>query len=151
MLLLAAVECSAFVSRPSFARHGQSLLRAVELKPEPEGGEEIELVDATMASSRMKNMGEVPNVKDDRGKVYKFWLTAEAQGPLIKELHTQVLKDASKKANFPGFRKVSQQSGYGISLYSIQAILYSIFSIKGPGTSLRNDSNPGFRRPRGHH
>ncbi len=82
-----------------------SLHAAVELKPEPEGGEDVPIVK-TMDGSRMKKMGVADGVKNEDGVVYKFWLTATAQGALIKELNTQVLKDASKKANFPGFRKV---------------------------------------------
>ena len=30
------------------------------------------------------------------------------QGALVNEIRTQILKDASKKANFPGFRKVGR-------------------------------------------
>jgi FKBP-type peptidyl-prolyl cis-trans isomerase (trigger factor) len=37
--------------------------------------------------------------------VHKFWLTATVEGVLIKELHSEVLKESAKKANFPGFRK----------------------------------------------
>lgn len=77
----------------------------VDLKPEPAGGEEIVAVKS-MDGSRMKNMGVAEGVKNDDGIVYKFWLMATAQGDLIKELNAQVLKNASKKANFPGFRKV---------------------------------------------
>lgn len=82
-----------------------ALNAAVELKPEPEGGEEVPAVK-TMEGSRMKNMGEATGVKNENGPVFKFWLTASAQGALIKELNTRVLKDAAKKADFPGFRKV---------------------------------------------
>ena len=78
---------------------------AVELKPEPEGGDEVSAVKS-MDGSRLKNMGAAEGIQNDDGTVYKFWLTATAKGALIKELHNQVLKDASKKANFPGFRKV---------------------------------------------
>ena len=89
---------------PSSSRASSTKLYAVELKPEPEGGEEV-----PMPGSRMKNMGEVAGMMggDDKDQqAYKFWLTAEATGALIKDIHTRVLKDASKKANFPGFRKV---------------------------------------------
>lgn len=81
------------------------ILNAVELVPEPEGGDEITSLK-TMEGSRMKNMGEAEGAKDDDGTVYKFWLKATAKGSLVKELNTKVLKDAAKKANFPGFRKV---------------------------------------------
>lgn len=73
--------------------------------PEPEGGKEITAVKS-MDGSRLKNMGAAEEIKNDDGTVYKFWLTASAKGALIKSLYNQVLKDASKKANFPGFRKV---------------------------------------------
>lgn len=100
----------AFQASPSTSssRTTSTKLYAVELKPEPEGGEEVPSI-STMAGSRMKNMGEVSGMMggDDKDQqAYKFWLTAEATGALIKDIHTRVLKDASKKANFPGFRKV---------------------------------------------
>jgi Bacterial trigger factor protein (TF) len=79
-------------------------LYAVELTPEPEGGEELTAVK-TMPGSRMKNMGEANGVTSDQGTVYSFWMQATANGALIKDLNTQVLKDAKRKANFPGFRK----------------------------------------------
>lgn len=76
-----------------------------ELKAEPEGGEELSPV-ASMAGSRMKNMGIDTSTKSEDGSdVFTFWLTADADGKLIKEYRTTVEKDASKKANFPGFRK----------------------------------------------
>lgn len=81
------------------------LRAAVELEPEPEGGDELRAVK-TMAGSRMKNMGEASGVKSDSGStVYTFWLNAKAEGALLKSIHASVLKDAAKKANFPGFRK----------------------------------------------
>jgi len=82
-----------------------------ELKPEPEGGEEIASVKASMADSRMKNMGEATGLTsvrtgDDKDEtIYQFWLTAKVEGALVKETHTIVLKDSAKKADFPGFRK----------------------------------------------
>lgn len=143
--LIIAAQCSAFVTQPTFSRRSTLVLNAkkrtqkaqrpnskaaaskppspvdlsqpaVELEPEPEGGEEIQAV-STMPGSRMKNMGEAPEVKTkDGGTAYKFWLTAQAGGPLIKEINTRVLKDASKKAEFPGFRKVSRRECYNILL-----------------------------------
>ena len=106
-LTLLASQCSAFVSQPSTVvlRNEAMILNAVELVPEPEGGDEITSLK-TMEGSRMKNMGEAEGAKDDDGTVYKFWLKATAKGSLVKELNTKVLKDAAKKANFPGFRKV---------------------------------------------
>jgi hypothetical protein len=103
-LALLSQGCTAFVSQPSMVRNSMSL-SAVKLTPEPEGGEEL-TPQSTMEGSRMKNMGEAEGVNDDDGTVYKFWLQATAQGALVKQLNTKVLKDASKKAEFPGFRKV---------------------------------------------
>lgn len=96
-------QSAAFV--PTASRLVAKPLFAVELTPEPEGGEELTAVKS-MDGSRLKNMGEAEGVSSDDGTVFKFWLTATAQGPLVKQLNTQVLKDASKQANFPGFRKV---------------------------------------------
>lgn len=42
---------------------------------------------------------------DGEDGVHSFWLTAVADGAKIKELRQQTEKEASKKANFPGFRK----------------------------------------------
>lgn len=53
----------------------------------------------------MKNMGVCEGIDGKDGPVYSFWLTAQANGKLISEFRTQIMKDASKKANFPGFRK----------------------------------------------
>mmetsp|Transcript_27536 Transcript_27536/g.75834 ORF Transcript_27536/g.75834 Transcript_27536/m.75834 type:complete len:234 (-) Transcript_27536:267-968(-) len=78
---------------------------AVELKEEPEGGEEISALSASMPGCRVKKMDELKGVKCDFGTPYEFWMTATADGALIKELRTTILKDAAKKANFPGFRK----------------------------------------------
>ena len=47
----------------------------------------------------MKNMGEVGD------GVYNFWLTCKADGGKVKSLIQQTEKEASRKANFPGFRK----------------------------------------------
>ncbi|CAB9507796.1 expressed unknown protein [Seminavis robusta] len=76
----------------------------LELKPEPEGGEELTAL-SSMEGSRMKNLGENSKLKSDEGAVYDFWLLSVAEAGLIKEIRTQILKDAAKKANFPGFRK----------------------------------------------
>lgn len=48
----------------------------------------------------MKNMGA-----EDEEDVFKFWLTGVADGALIKKLRLTTEKEASRKANFPGFRK----------------------------------------------
>ena len=83
-----------------------SLAEAVELEPEPEGGDELSPTKSSLPDCRMKKMEALPDVKSDDGDVYKFWMTAVADGTLIKETRVKLLKEASKKANFPGFRKV---------------------------------------------
>eukprot|EP00594_Rhizosolenia_setigera_P012540 CAMPEP_0178964982 /NCGR_PEP_ID=MMETSP0789-20121207/16000_1 /TAXON_ID=3005 /ORGANISM="Rhizosolenia setigera, Strain CCMP 1694" /LENGTH=176 /DNA_ID=CAMNT_0020649859 /DNA_START=168 /DNA_END=698 /DNA_ORIENTATION=+ len=80
---------------------------AVELEPEPVGGEEIEAIQS-MANSRVKNMGPVDDdsIKGEDGStVYNFWLNASVEASLVKEIRVTVEKDASRNANFPGFRK----------------------------------------------
>lgn len=80
---------------------------AVELEPEPVGGEEIEAIQS-MANSRVKNMGPVEDdsIKGEDGStVYNFWLNASVEASLVKEIRVTVEKDASRNANFPGFRK----------------------------------------------
>jgi hypothetical protein len=72
-----------------------TLAMAVELTPEPEGGEELQAI-STVAETRMKNMGEADGVTSDEGTVYQFWLSTIADGEMIKQIRTQVLKDASK-------------------------------------------------------
>ena len=81
---------------------------AYELEAEPEGGDEMVAV-SVMEGSKVKNMGECSEVKDDEEgqQVYDFWMTAVANGEVVKKLRTQISKDAAKSANFPGFRKVS--------------------------------------------
>jgi hypothetical protein len=101
---------SAFAPTSVVGTRSFALNAAVELKPEPEGGEEVPMVK-TMEGSRMKDMGVAEGVTSEDGEVHKFWLQATAQGALIKELNTQVLKDAAKKADFPGFRKVGRSNG----------------------------------------
>ncbi|CAJ1944337.1 unnamed protein product [Cylindrotheca closterium] len=103
--LLSHHVANAFVSQsPMVTVRPSALAASIELIPEPEGGEEVTAVK-TMPGSRMKNMGEADSVQDEDGTVYKFWLTATAEGALIKQMNTQILKDAAKKADFPGFRK----------------------------------------------
>jgi FKBP-type peptidyl-prolyl cis-trans isomerase (trigger factor) len=48
----------------------------------------------------MKNMGP----EEEEG-VYSFWLAATADGEKVKKLRAQTEREASRKANFPGFRK----------------------------------------------
>ena len=102
---------SAFVVAPvvssSSRKVTSSPLAAVPLEPEPQGGEEI-VTKNTVPGCRIKKMAAAPELKSDDGDVYEFWLTATAEAAMIQEIRTTVLKDASKKANFPGFRKVRQ-------------------------------------------
>ena len=90
-----------------------TLLHAAELKPEPEGGEELTKISTSLPNSRMKNLGA-----EDEEDVYKFWLSATADGELVRKNRLQTEKEASKKANFPGFRKVRYNSI--VSLYYIE-------------------------------
>eukprot|EP00584_Thalassiosira_punctigera_P002279 CAMPEP_0172535784 /NCGR_PEP_ID=MMETSP1067-20121228/7628_1 /TAXON_ID=265564 ORGANISM="Thalassiosira punctigera, Strain Tpunct2005C2" /NCGR_SAMPLE_ID=MMETSP1067 /ASSEMBLY_ACC=CAM_ASM_000444 /LENGTH=214 /DNA_ID=CAMNT_0013320729 /DNA_START=140 /DNA_END=784 /DNA_ORIENTATION=+ len=100
-----SVHATAFTTIPQLQSAALSsssctLLRAAELKPEPEGGEELTKMSSSLPDSRMKNMGP-----DEEEGVYNFWLTAKADGEKIKKLRVQTEKEASKNANFPGFRK----------------------------------------------
>ena len=102
---------SASAFAPTAHRTTSSTQLFGELVAEPEGGEEIFAVK-TMAGSRMKKMGEAENltgVRDDDedadATIYKYWLQAKVEGSLVKEIHSTVLKESAKKANFPGFRK----------------------------------------------
>jgi hypothetical protein len=85
---------------------------AVELVPEPEGGEEIIALSTMGRNSKMKKMGAATSVKlkDGDGPAYQFWMTTEAEAALIQSIYNRVLKDAGKKANFPGFRKVRERT-----------------------------------------
>lgn len=112
-VLLFITQCSGFsfqlhlASTPSFSRSTITSLSAkVALEPEPSGGEELAAV-TSMAGCRMKDMGPAKDIKSELGTVHQFWMLGEADGSLVKEYHQQLLKDASKKANFPGFRKVN--------------------------------------------
>ncbi|KAL7538198.1 hypothetical protein ACHAXR_008353 [Thalassiosira sp. AJA248-18] len=104
--LFASQDASAFspaariVAPTTSSRSSSTLLRAAELKPEPEGGKELTKMSSSMENSRMKNMG----AEEEEG-VYNFWLTATADGEKIKKLRVQTEREAGKKANFPGFRK----------------------------------------------
>ena len=95
---------SAFVVQRSPTPFGVCL-KAVALEPEPEGGEEITPLKS-MAGCRMKKLQELTNIKSENGPAYQFWMTATVDGIMIKEFNTELLKNAKKKANFPGFRKV---------------------------------------------
>jgi hypothetical protein len=95
---------SAFVPNPPIYTVHTSLhaTTEVELVAEPEGGTELTAVSSSLPGSRMKDMGPV---EGEDGGVHSFWLSAIADGKKIKELRAQTEKEASKKANFPGFRK----------------------------------------------
>ena len=110
----------AFVQTTVHVASSSSLAMAVELIAEPEGGTELTAISSTMPGCRVKQMDELQGVKCDFGTPYEFWMTAEVDGALIKEVRTQILKDASKKANFPGFRKVrkAQKQQKEVLLYS---------------------------------
>ncbi|KAL3765654.1 hypothetical protein ACHAWO_003518 [Cyclotella atomus] len=95
---------SAFVPTPSIYTVHTSVYATteVELVAEPEGGTELTAVSSSLPGSRMKDMGPVEDGEDG---VHSFWLSAIADGKKIKEFRAQTEKEASKKANFPGFRK----------------------------------------------
>jgi Bacterial trigger factor protein (TF) len=84
----------------------------VPLFPEPSGGTELlPLVPDTSSSigvSRMKQLDTIlPSSSSSSmgSPVYEFWMTTYTDGKSIQEIRQTILKDASKKANFPGFRK----------------------------------------------
>jgi len=150
---------------------GTSLFEAVELEPEPEGGEEMKPAKSSLPDCRMKKMERVPDVTSDSGDVHKFWMTAVADGTLIKETRTKLLKESSKKANFPGFRKVwkhfapsfgydqdfdlsksrrgsahclmfySYSNAFFISFRLVGALHLRCKTTSGPGTALRAATN----------
>jgi hypothetical protein len=108
-LLAVVVQCGAFVvQQPTTVARFTTLAMAYDMTPEAEGGEEM-TPNSSLPSCRMKKLEARPDIRSDIGPVSKFWLTAEADGTMIKTYRTQLLKDASKKANFPGFRKVSER------------------------------------------
>jgi hypothetical protein len=107
LILLSLLHLStAFIVIPNWTASSSfpTCLLMSELVPEPEGGVVLTAIK-TMEGSKMKNMGENPSVSSENGKVNKFWLTAKAEGSLVKEIYAEVLKQSAKKANFPGFRK----------------------------------------------
>jgi hypothetical protein len=114
-LAVVVAQCGAFVvvqqPTPSVVAVVSTALSmaAYAMTPEAEGGEEM-TPNSSLPSCRMKKMEARPDIRSDIGPVSKFWLTAEADGTMIKEYRKQLLKDASKKANFPGFRKVSERT-----------------------------------------
>lgn len=103
-----ACHATGFATSPLLRPHTRTttIHATVPLKPEPEGGEELTKVSSSfLPNSRMKNMGLATDISND-GDVFNFWLSAVADGDKIKKFRVQTEKEASKKANFPGFRKV---------------------------------------------
>lgn len=103
ILALTSSPCSAFTAPRAFTINPRSVseLSMAELVSEPEGGDEMAQIDP-MEDSRMKNMGNADEKGDD---VYSFWMTAKAEGSIVKKIRTDLLKQAGKNADFPGFRK----------------------------------------------
>lgn len=115
----------------------------VALEAEPEGGEELTIIDS-MPGCRMKNMGEDTETKsdDEDSTVYNFWFTATVEASLIKSVRNSIEKDASKEANFPGFRKgqIPPYAQPQITLFSMQESIIKTcesavgaFGLKGLG------------------
>ena len=106
-------------ARPTISN---SQLMAYELKPEPEGGDVIQSIGDSMPGSIMKNMGPADDVKGEDGPVSTYWVSTEADGEMIKKFRIQVEKDASKNANFPGFRKgqIPPYAQPQMTLFSVQ-------------------------------
>ena len=95
-------DTTAFTSHVPSIIHHSSKITLSATSSEPEGGEELTKISSSLPGSRMKNLG----VEDEFEGVFKFWLSATADGAMVKKFRLQTEKDASKKANFPGFRKV---------------------------------------------
>jgi hypothetical protein len=128
----------------SYASASFKLCAAVELEPEPAGGEELQTSN-TVPGCRIKKMDAVPDITSKDGDVYEFWLTAVAEAAMITEIRTTVLKDASKKANFPGFRKgqvppyaLPQITGFAVQESIIKTVQSAVdaYGLKSlPGSS----------------
>jgi hypothetical protein len=145
-LVAAAVSCSpfavvvvvgAFTMQPKNTLDSRMMLSSpaasalymgssIELKAEPDGGVELAALSATLPGARVKQMDQLKNVKRDMGTPYQFWMTATVEGELIKSVRTQILKDASKKANFPGFRKVSSMCIFLVYFCQLSSFLHSV-------------------------
>ena len=97
----APISAQATNQRPAVEKERPRIASYLAAEP-PEGGEELTKVSSSLPGSRMKNMG-----KDDEDGVFKFWLSATAEGEKIRTLRVQTEREASRKANFPGFKKVS--------------------------------------------
>jgi len=96
----------AFTNTPRCVSNSKTeLAMAMDLKPEPDGGDEMTQIDL-IEKTRMKNMGKSEDGKMiDGSDVNNFWMTAEADGSFVQKIRTKLLKEAGKNANFPGFRK----------------------------------------------
>lgn len=94
----------AFVGAPATSfdatKRTHSLAMAVDLTPEPEGGEEL-TASSTIADTRMKQMREYDGELSDEvdGTVYTFWLSSVAEGELIKKTRTQLSKEAARNVS----------------------------------------------------
>jgi hypothetical protein len=120
---------TAFTSVGVSSMSSSHAVAAVALEPEPPGGIELQPIGTTVtANSRVKQLtilddrpdddvvgGGVPSASKKKNNnnerrpiapAFSFWMTTSADGKLIQEIRQTILKDASKKANFPGFRKV---------------------------------------------
>jgi hypothetical protein len=115
LIFIVAPLGTAFVVDPSRRRSSRSVtssatcrLAVVALEPEPAGGIELTSASTSMAGCRIKQLDDEVTVSSSSnvGNAFKFWMTASAEGKLIESIRSTILKDASKKANFPGFRKV---------------------------------------------
>jgi Bacterial trigger factor protein (TF) len=92
--------------------YASTAVAIVPLFPEPPGGIEIQPLIPNTSSigvSRMKQLDtELPPSSSSSltgSPIYQFWMTTYSDGKSIQEIRQTILKDASKKANFPGFRK----------------------------------------------
>jgi len=124
LLFSSLVTCASGFATPYAAGRAASCRSAYQLVAEVEGGDEL-LAKSSLPGSRMKNLGEVKGMTSKDGQVCKFWMTAVGEGALIKEYRARILKDASKKANFPGFRKgqVPPYAQPQITTFAIQEAL----------------------------
>ena len=96
---------------------GEKKIMDHDLEPEPEDGDEVAPLVAGGAEKagytiRLKDLGPVDESDDayylneELGRtVHNFWMTAVADGNEIEKTRTMVLKQSSRNANFPGFRK----------------------------------------------
>lgn len=100
-ILAFSAHAAAFTAVPQFRGTACEPLRAAALEPEPEGGEELDRISSSLPGSRMKCIGK----EEGEDGVCRFWLTATADGEKIRKVRVQTEKEASRKANFPGFRK----------------------------------------------